>query len=550
MARKAAYRAITELSEWMEGQRAQAEQALEAMKETQRSVWTPPELYDTCCPKWIAHGPEMGVTNRQIQAGVASSSRGCNGGCGKEHPRIMLQWRGKKTHATLSDALDPFVNYMEDLCQRGLAAKERPLVYAIDCFISEFLDQWKTPLPPPPPKPSNERSVSATKPPPPKQNMEMTSKLPSSVPIFGIHLLRVPLADQDASKRAQWRHRGLVRQRLENEQRQAKRLCRRQPPVDDALFTQALEVCVQSGLGQYLTIVDIAWMRLTLHPTMVRVAARLAKARLNSLKLSFQVLGCESLPHNPFRRRSTLDARENLQPGRFVSRGVTDQSAYRLCEDEDRICVDFTRLGSSDSYGLRTVEDEGGVFVPLTQAEERFEYNINVPSLSNRHLRAYMVRLFLDGDLELGKTIEVARYRVAPEDLVKAGMVNVSANVRYEVVGLPDFSLGFHAKRTETPQPPSLFLRNQPVPERVHENATAWKGRFSVERVRFNFTDLLGIHVRHRVEGARNNLQDIRSQRPPTTGEREYVRALIQEAGKAPGTNADWRGYNGWEWVP
>ena len=39
--RKAAYRAMTEMSEWMEEQREKQEQLDEALYEEQRKIWTP-----------------------------------------------------------------------------------------------------------------------------------------------------------------------------------------------------------------------------------------------------------------------------------------------------------------------------------------------------------------------------------------------------------------------------------------------------------------------------------------------------------------------------
>jgi hypothetical protein len=557
MARKAAYRAITELSEWMEGQREKAEEALEAMKETQRRVWTPTEIYDACCPKWIAHGPELGLTTRQIQAGAASTGKGCNGGCGKEHPRIQLKWRNGKTLATLSHALDPLVKYMDNLCQRGTAVNEKPLVYAIDCFIQQFLDQWKTPLPAPRPKHGNEaaspttQAVVAVNVASQNRHDETRSTFLTEIPVFGVHLVKVPLTDQEASKRAQWKHSGRVQQRLEDEQRQVKRLRRQsqQQPIDHALFSQTLEVCVQTGLGQYLTIIDIAWMRLTANTTMAHVAARLAKARVQSVKLSYQVLQCESLPYipDPF---PEFGSREDLRTGRFYSHGATDRPVYRLCEDGGySVCLmDFTSLGSSGTCDLVPMDNEScGDFISSSQVEDGIHYEI--PIVHDRRLRSFMVRLFLDAESELGKTVEVARYRLSPDDLANAGIVTAVANVWYQVVGIPDFSASFHNSLRQTPRSSSLFIRNQPVPDDIPDNAREWKGYFSVQRLRFDFTDLLGIHVRHRLQETRNNLQVIRSQRPLTTGEREYVRALAREADRAPGTNSDWRGYDGWEWV-
>ena len=155
MSRKAAYRALTEMSEYMEGQRRQAEEAAQALRTAQRTLWTPTSVWEKCCPPWIAYGVEVPRVAR-CQAGSGSIAiKGCNGACGKDHPRIVVTW--VKQHAkdkvgtavaTLSHALDPFVHYMQGLCQQGLATqdKDNPLCYKLSGYLPEFLERNESQL--------------------------------------------------------------------------------------------------------------------------------------------------------------------------------------------------------------------------------------------------------------------------------------------------------------------------------------------------------------------------------------------------------------------
>ena len=89
--RKNAYRGLTEMSEYLEKQNEeQSRQQLEFDAE-QRKIWTPPSLLERCCLQWLACGP-----HRMVRSGgnlAAVTSRGCSGGCSKEHPKITLDFK-------------------------------------------------------------------------------------------------------------------------------------------------------------------------------------------------------------------------------------------------------------------------------------------------------------------------------------------------------------------------------------------------------------------------------------------------------------------------
>ena len=75
--RKAAYRAETQMSEWMVKQQEEAAEQLSQLEEETRKRWTPTEILDTCCMSWLRDGPEiLGIQGR--------GDKGCSGTCGYE----------------------------------------------------------------------------------------------------------------------------------------------------------------------------------------------------------------------------------------------------------------------------------------------------------------------------------------------------------------------------------------------------------------------------------------------------------------------------------
>jgi hypothetical protein len=98
----------------------------------QKEIWTPSEVYDTCCSRFLA-----GVVARRNKNGQFV----CIGGCRKIHPTITLYFDEDKhrTIATLSCRLDPFKNYFDQLANEGSAVWKSPLYCELKGFLRENL---------------------------------------------------------------------------------------------------------------------------------------------------------------------------------------------------------------------------------------------------------------------------------------------------------------------------------------------------------------------------------------------------------------------------
>ena len=434
-------------------------------------------------------------------------AKGCSGACGREHPRIYLTWQSEEEKAmiTLSHALDPFLTYLEDLVSRGVAKRtDSPLIFEIDCFVQEFLQQWDTPLPPP--RSMHKKQSTVT---------EHPASLPSSkfpnIPIFGKHLVKVDAHSVEASFRSERAYK----RRLQNEH-EARRRCRQKgAPIEEDLLYQVLDICAQNSLGQILDTVEIAWMRCTGHPAMVKIAARLAKLRLQASAMTVQFLWhgvlCHGFPSNvPLRKR---------RRGHIHKRDGETETEFLLAEN-DMQCMTFTALGSPETTPRLLPSDKCGFFSPSRPDNERIEYTL---STSTPQPKPNLIRVFLECP-DSCRPVEVARYRLSGEDLSRDGIIQVSAT---------------------TSQSPSLFLQNRIV-HRREGDALGWTGYLSIQQMRFDFGDLLGIHVRRKLPLAFSKLQEIQCQRPATRSERQYVKALAKAAREAPGTSSDFEGYEGW----
>ena len=303
--RKAAYRAMTEMSEWMEEQREKQEQLDEALYEEQRKIWTPFSLLENCCVKWLAHGPERG-----------NSSRGCSGGCGKDHPRITLTFDNEQQQsvAVLSHDLDPFLAYFESLCRRGMATPNRTSANNNDNKKKKSQGDNNDDH-------DDHDKISST------TRYDLTGYLQThldrmmrkeddqSILYKHSHLIKVSAEALAASKRAQERNQ------LEQEERDAKRRKLLQPPTMDAdgdlLLYRVLEVCYNNhSLQDNLDLAEIAWMRLA-GKTMAKFAAKLASSRLQQLRLSITAM--EAIPDHPSQSEHWSLSCKDVLNGTFVS---------------------------------------------------------------------------------------------------------------------------------------------------------------------------------------------------------------------------------------
>ncbi|CAB9520454.1 expressed unknown protein [Seminavis robusta] len=551
--RKAAYRAMTELSEFMEAQQQEADAKQASLEAEQRRVWTPSAIFEQCCSQWLAYGPEISVHNNR-GGGISNSSQGCSGVCGNAHPKITLDYSDGAT-AVLSHPLDPFLRYFDDLCQQGLASKTetnkedgKPSTGSTTSSslysyaLSGFLDDHVT-------------------------------KLQQQQSMFGSHLVKVSSGALAASRRA--KDQFLEQQELE---REAKRRKTQGPAATTNLLDSVLQICYESGnLLEHLDVAEISWMRLCGNQTMAKFAARMATHRLHKqMKLSYSVLinGRHTRVHEGHCTQDEVPDRlckTGSQGPRFATWAV----AYHVLDTRMPLVMQQPQPQSQQpdnngtSTSATTKQSTATTFVP----KQTQEFEWQAPTFDGLHtspggntqdvpesFRGYLIRVFLEppDDPKLPETnclfstsgpLEVARVRVHSEMLQQEG-IHTKEKLVYRIVS----NNSNNCTSTATCEPGSTGTISTappaaaPVATESAKPTTAQNNHntLSVQSIQFTFTDLLGIYVRKKLPMAKRKFQEMKQQRPATRCEKEYVKGLAKAARDAPGRAAAFQGMRGW----
>jgi hypothetical protein len=126
---------------WAEDQREEKRDNFIRFLNSQRQIWTPAHIFNRCCVKWLADGT---YSNDDAFYGEDfcdphSFRGGCRDGhvCRYDHPNITLRFddETKKSIATLSHRLDPFVEYFDGLVAAGSAKPRGNMAYELDGYI-------------------------------------------------------------------------------------------------------------------------------------------------------------------------------------------------------------------------------------------------------------------------------------------------------------------------------------------------------------------------------------------------------------------------------
>lgn len=462
--RKAAYRSLRDVSEWMEAQQERAAVKLAAIETQQRQVWTPTLLFDQCCSPWLADGLEL------LGHAKYTVTKGCSGGCGKEHPKITLHFDNGTATAVLSHELDPFVQYFDGLCHTGLARQCAPMRYELTGYLHDHFDK-----------------------------LQATAK-------FGSHLIKVSASALAASKRA---HEHQVEK--DELEREAKKRKTQGPEADGDVLSRIMEICRSQNLQDHLDLAEIAWLRLSCK-TMAKTAAKMARSRLQQVRLSYSVL-VDGVAIGDTERNS-----EDLRSEGFLeatqSDGFIDVERYTIVASHQPL-----------SYANETA----GTFVPKESASMPWDSTILDEISSDRSFRGHLVRVYLEAAPQgasnlcfpernclFSEPLEVARYRIDPRELREAG-VHESSKLTFEVASVEATS-----------------------------GSVLNKGSFLVQSIQFDFNDLLGIYVRKKLPIEKKKMQEIRRQRPASRAEKQYVRALAKAAREAPGSSQAFNEMSGW----
>lgn len=269
----------------------------------QRKIWTPSELYEKCCPMFLAGGKSRRNKNGQFV---------CCGGCRKLHPIVLLYFdRGKKcTVATLSYRLDPFTNFFDQCVKAGNAVWKSPFYCELNGFLRENL-----------------------------------YRLRHDQRFFGGHLVKTAigaLKDSDEAQRSLLEDAHLRRHlRFDQHNVRYKNVGSTKnttlgPQYDTMRLEMALEVCRLWGLGDTLDVLSIDCMLRTSR-AFRRVAIPIAEKRVKECKFVITPLvdGHVKSGHSVFRRadpgRERIIEREN---GRLVEYAVGSSILYLQKRDK------------------------------------------------------------------------------------------------------------------------------------------------------------------------------------------------------------------------
>jgi hypothetical protein len=348
----------------------------------QRSIWTPPELYEKCCPRWLAgggrsldrdphhapvahhrrnpsHSRTGGISytshpfgdndSEYLDSGFVRLKNGswtCPGCCNRLHPTVTLFFEGGRTVAILTSRLDPFVNYLDGLVADGSAARKTPFYYELDGFLRENLDRLRK-----------------------KQDL------------FGSHLVNVAMGAMDRSDNA---HR-----RLLEEEYRTRRLRRTggraAPPL--ASLEEVLEICRLHRLGDDLDVLSIYCMQRTSR-TFRKISDPMARDRMERCQLVVSPLvdGYYVSGYSVFRRGATSDPddrrlsleREN---GRLVEYAVAPQIVLKRDRTD---LVKFAPLDEIDRAGKSKADESEDGSLPTNNAgSSSFSWSCEELSFAN-----------------------------------------------------------------------------------------------------------------------------------------------------------------------
>ena len=134
---------------WGEEQEMEAEDNWNRFVRRQQAIWTPKDIFQKCCVKWLVNGPEdrpnwytvVDPFEDQWNDGNLPHL-GCDY-CQKNHPVIDLSFDEEKgcVIALLRYPLDPFVIVMDVLVNQGVAQKieDDPIRYKLEGSIHDIV---------------------------------------------------------------------------------------------------------------------------------------------------------------------------------------------------------------------------------------------------------------------------------------------------------------------------------------------------------------------------------------------------------------------------
>jgi len=522
--RKAADRALTEVSEWKAREEEQTATAWRQIEERLKPKWTavitstiPFASGDNdttqvstdsapLCYAWLQDGWERGPTC------------GCNGGCGKDHPRIILEFdeiNHRGSVATLSHPLKPFMDYFDNLCRNMQATRtSEGTTYLLHGFLKEHVDRLK-----------------------------MQKEC-------GFHLVKVKTDALTTSRRAQEAFQRACDEEAERLAMTSQK--KRKRNHDSVSGSQRLSNMLVEKVFQViwdnhwfqdnLDLLDIHYWQMS--DVASSMASRLALQRMVAVRLSFRVLletshtsrqrGLDRLP-----QQLRLNYEVSLPPSEgdgTVRVEIRHPEGYRsltgLLED-----YRLFPIGLGEGYHgewMNRIDESGHPIVG------RFPYNSsddirsvatgprqnedtcqprNDDDLSHH---GHVLQVFLQGYGEhVGSPSQ--RLLMSRESAVLGGLLEVA---RHRIDG--------SSSPNDRVNSIVCFSADEPMLE--------------IKSLSLTFQDLVGWYVRRKLFTSRSLLTKIQRERPISHAERDHVRRLARAAREhVPGHARDFEGLQGWD---
>lgn len=277
-------------------------------------------------------------------------------------------------------------------------------------------------------------------------------------------------------------------------ERVAKRQKAQGSSVDMNLLESAMEIACNHCLPEHLDVVDIAWMRLSCKP-LAKFASKMAHARLEQTPLEYTVFDYESCSTNDEEGEEGEGhhylTQKMIALNQPLSLSKTNNTGKNLFIPKEPRSLEW----EPDTDGLEKVEYHHGNLLTIT-------IRLGSPS-----------RNLPESDCLFDPTdnVLVGRYDICSRQLLHQGERTIKENFTYRLE---------HAHATV---PDSITGGN---PSSVPRD----RRHFSVQAMKFGFTELLAIYARKKLPLAKIELGKIRQKRPVTAAEKNYVKALAKES--------------------
>lgn len=536
--RKNAYRALTEVAEWKIKQDEERATILLNIKEKLESKWTfstssregqqqddgeveEDKKLPPLCYLWLQDGHERGPTC------------GCNGGCGKEHPRVVFQYEMNPkieqangtggAIALLSHPLQPFSDYFDRLCQDGMAWKENDTKYRLRGFLQEHMDR-----------------------------LEKIPRAGGSP--FGFHLVKVTADALSASRRA---HEAFQRAQDEENKRRATKKRTRDAVVqqrsyrgyaesDKSLVEQVLQVMSHNHwFRDNLDLLDLHYWRMSGIPGR-SFADQLVRQRMADLYLQCIILK-DRKQSNEEVVVTRLPERLSWETGSTLSIYVPlPGGGYRKEDFGGFVSLglsEYFQQDSSSSCWKRDIDMNGKPFITQVQIPRCQSTDLEVESSHEARSSdektpgegyELLVRLFTRINQDKRKVSPALRQIKSLENQAWARKEVVRCRIQCNKGG-PKIS----KKDGERNNDPRIEYSIRDF----NEDAST----LILHSVKLTFEDLMGVYVRQMLHSSRQKLRTIQRERPATQAEKDVVRRYARAAREhVPGHARDFEGFMGW----